>query len=399
MPTLTLLIGPSDVSIRCWRDWAEHVGRNVIVSSEAEEGAFAAAWMNGLTIASDLVERVLTWLAMIPVEPALLSRNRLERMSPHDFNNLWHELFSDLSQNPTAFVAYKILTATILGTDLSQDFRDYFAGVAENDLRPSLHALLAGFAGLLPASDLPAILLTAPARNASAWFRSAANLLGGIATAVPAIPLAIAATADEVESFLRAAPDSRLTALLREGRIELEALSAVQIQRQLAISGITVLPDTAALLAKSEGTTDRTTVLIEAADNLTKARDAGQEELARSAAERFLFEVLESWPATAGQFRLNERFEFLHGTAPAEGDLVAPASRLVIELDGSYHHLADAEAYRRDRKKDYSYQRHGYLVLRFLSEDVVTRLHEILRTIEEALAHQSHSQPKQRLEP
>lgn len=391
---MTLLIGPPSFGIRCWRDWAKHSGSNVIVSSEAEERAFAASWSNGVMAAGDLVERVLAWLTKIPVEPALLSRNRFERMSLHDFENLWRELFPDFSRNPTASVAYKILTASILGTALPQDFQEYFAAAPENELQPSLHSFLGGLADLFPASDLPAVVLTAPPANAPTWFHSAANLLAGIVTAIPAIPVAIAASPVEFEIFMREVPDSRLTALLREGRIELDGLSAVEIPSQLAMSGITIPSNLADLLAKIGATSDVTSILADTAETLARTLDVGQEELARSAAERFLFEVLESWPATAGQFQLNERLEFLHGNASAEGDLVAPSSRLVIELDGSYHHLADAEAYRRDRRKDYSYQRHGYLVLRFLSEDVVTRLEDILQTIREALAHQMLTLPK-----
>ncbi len=62
-------------------------------------------------------------------------------------------------------------------------------------------------------------------------------------------------------------------------------------------------------------------------------------------------------------------------------DLLAAPFRLVVELDGSYYHLRDSAAYRRDRRKDWELQRRGYLVLRFLSDDVVERLEEILDTI------------------
>jgi very-short-patch-repair endonuclease len=44
------------------------------------------------------------------------------------------------------------------------------------------------------------------------------------------------------------------------------------------------------------------------------------------------------------------------------------------------------DQYRRDRRKDWLYQRHGYLVLRFLAEDVVDDLESILATIVEAVA-------------
>ena len=63
----------------------------------------------------------------------------------------------------------------------------------------------------------------------------------------------------------------------------------------------------------------------------------------------------------------------------------APASRLVLELDGSQH-LADREAYRRDRRKDALLQEHGYLVLRFLAEDLGTRLDAVLDEVLRALA-------------
>jgi very-short-patch-repair endonuclease len=59
---------------------------------------------------------------------------------------------------------------------------------------------------------------------------------------------------------------------------------------------------------------------------------------------------------------------------------VAADLRLAVELDGFFHFLGP-DGYRRDRRKDWELQRHGYLVLRFLAEDVVARLEEILDTI------------------
>jgi very-short-patch-repair endonuclease len=48
--------------------------------------------------------------------------------------------------------------------------------------------------------------------------------------------------------------------------------------------------------------------------------------------------------------------------------------------------LADAEAYRRDRRKDAILQKNGYFVLRFLAEDAGKRLDHILDTILATLA-------------
>ena len=58
-----------------------------------------------------------------------------------------------------------------------------------------------------------------------------------------------------------------------------------------------------------------------------------------------------------------------------EVDFLCSRAAMVIELDGAQH-LADADAYRRDRRKDELLQRHGYFVLRFLAEDIGKRLDE-----------------------
>jgi very-short-patch-repair endonuclease len=48
-------------------------------------------------------------------------------------------------------------------------------------------------------------------------------------------------------------------------------------------------------------------------------------------------------------------------------------------------HLADATAYRRDRRKDVLLRENGYRVLRFLAEDMGTYLDDILDSILRAL--------------
>jgi superfamily II DNA or RNA helicase len=103
--------------------------------------------------------------------------------------------------------------------------------------------------------------------------------------------------------------------------------------------------------------------------------------LARSASEAFLYRRLETLPETAGRFRLNVELPIpFDAWGRMEVDFFCADSRLVLELDGAQH-LADAEAYRRDRRKDAMLQKNGYFVLRFLAEDAGKRLDEILDTI------------------
>ena len=53
-----------------------------------------------------------------------------------------------------------------------------------------------------------------------------------------------------------------------------------------------------------------------------------------------------------------------------EVDLAALELALAVEIDG-YYHFRDADAYRRDRRKDFELQKRGFLVVRVLADDVV----------------------------
>jgi superfamily II DNA or RNA helicase/very-short-patch-repair endonuclease len=109
---------------------------------------------------------------------------------------------------------------------------------------------------------------------------------------------------------------------------------------------------------------------------------------ARSASESFLYRRLETLAATNGKFRLNAELPIpFDGRGRMEVDLLCAPSRIAIELDGGQH-LGDADAYRRDRRKDALLQENGYLILRFLTEDVGKHLDRVLDAILRALSHQ-----------
>ena len=63
-----------------------------------------------------------------------------------------------------------------------------------------------------------------------------------------------------------------------------------------------------------------------------------------------------------------------------EVDLICIDARVAIEIDG-IQHISSKEAYRTDRRKDLLLQEHGYMVLRFLAEDVSKRLDMVLDAI------------------
>ncbi len=119
----------------------------------------------------------------------------------------------------------------------------------------------------------------------------------------------------------------------------------------------------------------------------TVTPDANGVARARSATEAFLYQRLETLPETTGRFRLNAKLPIpFDGWGQMEVDLLYAGGHLAIELDGAQH-LANADAYRRDRRKDLLLQENGYIVLRFLAEDVGKQLDAVLDAILRTVSH------------
>jgi len=179
--------------------------------------------------------------------------------------------------------------------------------------------------------------------------------------------------ADVFDAYLAQAPASRAKALLRECVVALPYLDM-----PLPVGPVAT---------PAESPESRSMKSPESAIWNSESGDVElDDDLARSAAERFLFERLESIPETAGLFELNATLGFRFGpTRSIEVDLAARSLGLVVEVDG-YHHFQDPEAFRCDRRKDLELQKHGYLVARFLAGDVVKRLEDVMDTILKAVA-------------
>lgn len=124
-------------------------------------------------------------------------------------------------------------------------------------------------------------------------------------------------------------------------------------------------------------------LFVQASSGVSKQDDLGH---ARSIAEAFLYRRLETFPETAGRFQLNVKLAIpFDGFGQMEVDLFCADAKIAIEIDGKQH-FADANAYRRDRRKDILLQENGYMVLRFLAEDVSKHLDDVLNSILRVLA-------------
>jgi very-short-patch-repair endonuclease len=209
--------------------------------------------------------------------------------------------------------------------------------------------------------------------------------------AVPSLVVALQVERPALDTYLRAA-ESQARALVREGLLELQAPSPEQVNRKLEALGVSATGALSGSLARlvAEGVPDE--VLSHyaqaAREQETATRGPEAADRARSSAERFLRQLLDSLPDTQGLFENNERAGFRINNRPVEVDFLSRQLRVAIEIDG-YYHFQDATAYRRDRRKDLALQQHGYLVLRFLANDVVARLEQIRDTIREVISQRS----------
>ncbi len=231
------------------------------------------------------------------------------------------------------------------------------------------------------------------------WFPrlcAVARLSTELAVAQPSLSLALIVEPVAWNAYLEQAPESRVKALLRESVVPLTDTPAEGICQHLAERLLNQAPgldlDRSISRLIGDGASSELLELFDTSGEALKdlcaaPPDPSQVDRARSAAERFLFERLESLPETTGLFRLNESLGFRFGSNRAvEVDLAAGSLNLVVEIDG-YYHFQDPCSYRRDRRKDVELQQHGYLVVRVLAEDVVCRLEEVLDAILAAVAY------------
>jgi hypothetical protein len=366
VPTVSVLVGSIGAVLESVRRWAWDLERElVLVRSESVDAeGLVVPWVDRLAAGRELVDSAVAWLAQRRDQPAGLLGRQLRGMTAHDVAMLLDSTVPLISETGVELAVRRLIELAAQGR------RRSVPGLA-----PELNARLEGrgrpwirvyraIGELVPQECLP-VLLVAPAGHEASQVVDLARLLADLAEAQPRATLGLLVAPDTFQAYLDQAPESRAKALLRGSVLPLPA-SEVGLER------VEERP------SQTEFTHPSSFILHPPEDE------------ARSAAEQFLFDLLESLPETTGLFELNTTLDFHFGTGRLiEVDLVARSLQLVIEIDG-YYHFQDPESYRRDRRKDLELQKRGYLVLRILAADVVARLEELLETLLAAVAFCRH---------
>jgi Protein of unknown function (DUF559) len=385
IPVISVLAGTMNDSIREWKRWSNRCGLNHLIIPCVAPGEITARWVNAATDFKSLRQAALQLIGRgaAEFERKSISERRIA---------LEHSLHGpDVNRrSPAVQEVCKALLLDQIGSERGElvlaEVEKFLSSHSDGrSLHPPEWMAVSALAELYEPEGLPALLVLwdgseTPAEAAlDALVRDLCRVLQGC----PFQAIGVAMVSDIAERYLKSSGETRWKAMAREGLVPCLP-EKTPVAKNGGNSGGAL--DTAERKAAQ--------VAIECAKAARGPVETAEADcLARSAAEQFLFSVLEKAPDTATLFRLNVSLPFSFGVKAAEADLLAPDLKLVIEIDGFYH-FADRAAYRRDRRKDLLLQQHGYLVLRFLAEDVVECLETILAEIRSAVAAQRIRHPK-----
>jgi very-short-patch-repair endonuclease len=390
IPTISVLTGPVGLGIRAWHQWAAGRQLMVVQPFDPQPREVAIRWAAALAERRDLVQDALGWLATQTGRSLDHFRTGSATKTLHDLQTLWDQAPLDTAQDAAAAVCRWLTQRWVLGETICGDLLAQDLDVVLTSWEGPWQRVIGALSRLVPATSLPSLLIAQPQTldDPTRWLEAAARLLTALVSQTPQLAVALAIEPGTLDLYWQNAPESHAHALVREGCVEIAGLDRDEVAQRLRALGIAEpgATEAAPQLALHGASEDLVRAYADAARCLPEQEDARADDRARSAAERFLFERLQVTPDTAGRFEMNASLDFAFGNAAAEIDLLAHDLRLAIEVDG-YYHFRDPEAYRRDRRKDWELQRRGYVVLRFLADDVVARMEEMLDTILVAVDH------------
>jgi very-short-patch-repair endonuclease len=375
IPTLSVLLGKVITARQLWILWSDQTHRQTGVGVYTSIAALLETWLTAIAHHHDLRSRILQSLAALAHRPEAELTAWLAHTSDYQRQLFWQQL-APLSEDA-------VRLRSILAWLDSPGSEPQINPLAPADSSTVL-ASFAAVARLFPPSAVPGLLVLLPEDDRG---EAALTALAQMVEAVPQIPVALALTAAQGQGLLNELPESRTKAMLRSGLIDIPVPAPDNIRQWLNACDLDDEQLQPLLhLAETHGITPK--VLDTALTLLNQVQQPETAEAAdvyRSQAEWFLAEYLEAKPTTKGRFQVNARVDIDFGGRPMEVDFLDAEAKIVIELDGHYH-FQSLDNYRRDRRKDRLLQQQGFLILRFLSEDVVRDLEGILDAVDQALA-------------
>lgn len=367
IPTLSVVVGAGDAPARFVRHWARLSELNLCETCSVQLPELASQWFARLVAARSLPAAACAWLSDRTGRRTAHAWRSLRSRSPHE-----REMFLDRFLGAAGDSPAESVCRAVIEHDCEQGSTT--AGLWERLLvacRNDVAALFSGAATIVGRGGAPALFVNLPAEAGLDAFDAACRSLTALTSLSPRLIALVSVCSELVQQYLAQAPESHAVALVREGMVS------------------AAWDDEASEASADQGESPRP-------ERVDERRVNAQDDPARSRAERYLFERLQSHPETAGLFELNGLVEAPGAwSGKLEVDLVARGVQVAVEIDG-YFHFNDLEAYRRDRRKDVLLQQAEYFVVRCLADDVVSGLEQIVETITAAVRrHRARRQNKE----
>lgn len=367
IPTLSVVAGNPDALARLVRRWGRLADLSVCESANIQLSELVFDWFGALARVRNLPGLACGWLA----DRAGISGGELWRClrdrSPHERELFLDRLIGAAANSPSEAVCRAIIVHSFQQGSTTIGLWECLLAACRNEVG----ALFSGAFGIVGRDDSPALFVRLPEGAGFDAFDVACKSLTTLTSLCPGVSAIVSCTTPALQTYLAQAPESHALALVREGVIGVES----DHDAGERLPGELDLPLSTEMAAG------------EAAEAV--------DDPARSQAERYLFERLQTYAETADMFELNGRLAAADAWGGRmEVDLLARDVQVAVEIDG-YYHFNDLEAYRRDRRKDVLLQQAGFFVVRCLADDVVVRLEDIVQTIIAAVRRQRALRPQQ----
>jgi Protein of unknown function (DUF559) len=374
VPTVSVLVGPPVATMQSVRQWANATDRSFVIvrPGDSDPKSVVVPWVNELAKSHDLRTAAVRWLARRLNRTTGSLEQTLRLMTPHEVATFLDPILQLESETSVERIGRNLIECWVAGTQFGTSCIAADLDLLLKDFGRPWTRVVKALGELVSLQFLPILVLSATEQNV-AGLEGIASLLAELAAAQPRAVLALMVEPTLFDSYIELAPASRAKALLRDSVITLPR------SELLGETGSHLTPVESHEFACGQLIVNDPGSRI--VDLQAKSPGINDDDQARSAAERFLFESLESLAETNGLFELNATLDFHFGPSRwIEVDLLARALKIAVEIDG-YHHFQDLEAFRRDRRKGLALQKHGYLVVRVLADDVVQRLEEVMDTV------------------
>jgi hypothetical protein len=416
LPTLSVLVGSVASARRQWRAWAVRCKRSAVIVAEGMEREWYEAWLRQLLRERDVYLDAEQYVYRRLPGMSSWTQGGLHDKTPHELALLFEcAHLDDRAVTPDGLCRWLLMRRLSRQPLTVDELVRAHTNVGEPS--PGVRGALGQMLSLLDGGSHPAPLVVSDYANTvcqeedsvgarAKWLEKAIPHLVQLITSVPRWTVGLAIDESSWDRYTSGTPESFAKAVVEQHVIHVPCWSANRVRQVVTASLARAMPELEPVFVQvaCAGASDALVARLidavrtgpgcelgrndvmggEVAARQPETHSMEESDPWKSLQERFLFELLEHTSDLAGRFQLNASPGFLFGTQLAEVDLLCADLKIAVEIDG-YYHFTGPDSYRRDRRKDVLLQQHGFLVMRYLAEDIVPRMGEILQSIRTAV--------------